>query len=90
MLEAWAAGVPVLVPGESQLGEMAGNAALSAGGADAGILAGAMMSVYKDEVLRGRLIETGFSRLAEFGEAQILTSVWAALMEKTAHMAIIK
>jgi glycosyltransferase involved in cell wall biosynthesis len=90
VLEAWAAGVPVLVPRESRLGEMAGNAALSAGAADAAVLAGAMMSVYKDEALRGRLIETGFSRLEEFGEAQTLTAVWAALMEKTSHMAIIK
>jgi glycosyltransferase involved in cell wall biosynthesis len=90
VLETWMAGVPVLVPAESRIAEMAGNAALSMGKDDAAALAGAMMSVYKDEALRGRLVRTGFHRLSEFGEAQTLTSVWAALTEKTAHMAIIK
>ena len=79
ILEAWASGVPVLVTARARLAEMAGDAALAAGAEDPTALAGHLMSIYKDEVLRSRLIEKGFSRLPEFAVGGTISRVWAVI-----------
>ncbi len=79
MLEAWAAGVPVLVTAGTLLAEMAEDAALPATAEDPTALAGHLMSIYKDEAVRGRLIEKGFSRLPEFTVEESNTRVWAVI-----------
>lgn len=79
VLDAWATGVPVVVSAGTRLAEMAGGAALAAAAEDATALAGHLMSVYKDEGLRGRLIEKGFSRLPEFAAEETLARVWAVI-----------
>jgi len=37
------------------------------------------MMIYKDEVLRGRLIEKGVSRLPEFAPGPTITRLWTML-----------
>lgn len=88
VLDAWQAGVPVLVTGVSRIRELAGEAALIADAGDPTALAGHLMSVYKDEALRGRLIQNGTSRVAEFGWERTVATVWAGI-ERT-HIPIIK
>ena len=79
LVDAWKAGVPVLVTKPGRLLELAGNATLGAGATDPAAFAGHMMSVYKDEALRAGLIERGLSRLAGLDPAQGVNSVWAVI-----------
>jgi glycosyltransferase involved in cell wall biosynthesis len=79
VLNAWQTGVPVLVAGRTRLAEMAGDAALVAAAVDPVALAGHLMAVYKDEALRGRLIEKGYYRAREFAPGQTITRVWAVI-----------
>ena len=67
VLNAWKAGVPVIVTAGGTLQDLAGDGALSAEAADPASLAAHLMSVYKDEALRSRLIGEGLSRVAQFG-----------------------
>jgi glycosyltransferase involved in cell wall biosynthesis len=77
--DAWKTGVPVIVHPGGRLLEIAGNAALSTGDGNAAGLAGAMMSLYKDEALRSNLIARGFSRLGELGSHPPAAQVWSAI-----------
>jgi len=79
VIDSWATGVPVVVTAGTRLAEMAGDAALATSSEDPTALAGHLMSVYKDEILRGRLIEKGFSRLPEFAAGQTIARVWAVI-----------
>ena len=80
LLDSWAAGVPVVVTAGTRMAEMAGDAALVTPGADdPTALAGHLMSVYKDESLRGRLIERGFTRLPGFAASETIARVWAVI-----------
>lgn len=79
VLEAWASRVPVLVTAGHPLAEMAGDAALHATAGDPTAVAGHLMSIYKDESLRGRLIEKGLSRLPEFAAADAIARVWSVI-----------
>jgi glycosyltransferase involved in cell wall biosynthesis len=79
MAEAWQTGVPVLVAGGTRLAEMAGDAALAAAADDPAELAGHLMAVYKDEPMRGRLIERGYSRLPEFLPGPTIARVWTVI-----------
>lgn len=72
VLDAWKSGVPVIGNGEGPLG---GEAILSAGDADPGSLAAQLMSVYKDEELRRRLIGLGFARVADFSSGRTVDAV---------------
>jgi glycosyltransferase involved in cell wall biosynthesis len=87
LLNAWKAGVPVLAADDNRLGEMAGDAVLSAGISDPTALAGQMMSVYKDEGLRNTLVERGASRLTDFDPPPVLDELRAVLVR---HNQIIK
>jgi glycosyltransferase involved in cell wall biosynthesis len=79
VLNAWKAAVPVLVTAGGPLHELAGDGALSAAGADPAVLAAHLMSVYKDEALRNRLIGRGQSRLTAFDAEQGITAVRGAI-----------
>ncbi len=63
LLNAWKAGVPAVVARNNRLHELADDAVLTAGIDDPAALAGHMMSLYKDEMLRNNLIERGRARL---------------------------
>ncbi|GGB09614.1 glycosyltransferase [Puia dinghuensis] len=79
VLNAWKAGVPVLLTAGSRLQEMAGDAAIYADGADDAALAANLMSVYKDETLRSQLIQRGLTRIAEFGADRASAAVREAI-----------
>ncbi len=66
VLEAMAAGTPVLASNVSSLPEVAGDAALLVDPADPDALAAAMARLLEDEGLRGRLREMGWRRAAGF------------------------
>lgn len=79
ILNAWKAGVPVLVATGGPLQEMAGDAALTADAGDPAAMAAQLMSVYKDETLRNRLITQGLSRVTEFGAERTIMAVRRAI-----------
>jgi glycosyltransferase involved in cell wall biosynthesis len=79
LLNAWKAGVPVILTAGGYGHELAGEAALAADGADPASLAAHLMSVYKDETLRSRLIGLGQTRLADFGPEHTINAVRAAM-----------
>lgn len=79
LADAWQTGVPVLVVGGTRVAELAGDAALAAAADDPASLSAHLMMIYKDEVLRGRLIEKGVSRLPEFAPGPTITRLWTML-----------
>lgn len=66
VLEAMAAGAPVIISNVSSLPEVAGDAALLIDPADPSALAAAMKTVLQDSELRTRLIQKGKERSKEF------------------------
>ncbi|HVU98802.1 MAG TPA: glycosyltransferase [Puia sp.] len=66
LLDAWKSGVPVIAATGGVAQDLAGDAVLTANGADPASLATHLMSVYKDEQLRSRLIARGKARLEAF------------------------
>jgi hypothetical protein len=79
LLNVWKAGVPAVVARDSRLQELADGAVLAAGIDDPVALAGYMMSLYKDEMLRNALIEKGRARLTAFDPAFSLAAIRAAI-----------
>ena len=79
LLDAWKDGVPAVVVAGGRLQEMAGDAALIAGSSDPVALAGAMMSLYKDEMQRSGLIGNGHSRLEAFDARRSIGTVREAI-----------
>lgn len=80
LLNAWKQEVPAIVLAGGPLQELAGEAALVAKNADPASLATQLMSVYKDETLRNRLIGLGRSRLAEFDRASGIKAIRSAII----------
>lgn len=80
LLSAWQAGVPAILRTGSPLIEMAGEGALYADPVDAAALAGQLMSIYKDEVLRGQLVASGYSRLRSFEPDRPVMAVWEGML----------
>lgn len=66
VLEAFAAGVPVLASATGSLPEVAGDAAVFTDPMDEGAIAEGLMRIIRDEVLRGELAQRGRERLALF------------------------
>lgn len=66
LLEAFAAGVPVVTADAASVLEVASGAARSAAADDAAGLAAALSEVGRDAALRARLIQAGAARLADF------------------------
>lgn len=75
LLEAWRLSVPVIGKTGGILQELAGDAILGADGADPASLAAHLMSVYKDEQLRSRLIGSGQARVAGFNPERAIDAV---------------
>ena len=70
LVEAMAAGVPLVTSSVSSMPEVVGPAALLASPASAGAIADALSALDKDEVLRERLVSAGRQRLALFDWAE--------------------
>lgn len=66
VLEAFAAGVPVVTSNTTSLPEVAGDAALLVNPHDEAEIAGAMQRIVEDEALAGALRQRGLSRAREF------------------------
>lgn len=79
VLNAWKAGTPVIGDAGNPLLEGVADAVLAANPSDPASLSAQLMSVYKDEALRSRLIERGLVRLAEWEEELTISAVWSAI-----------
>lgn len=84
VLEAMRSGVPVITAKGSAMQEIAGDAALYADPDNVEEIASVMMTLYKDESLRARLIEKGYKVEPGFTWDRSADLVWEALM-KTAN-----
>jgi glycosyltransferase involved in cell wall biosynthesis len=79
VLNAWKAEVPVIIGKDCGLPDWAGDGVLVADRADPASLAGHLMAIYKDELLRADLIEKGRSRVAAFSPQRSMAEIGAAL-----------
>lgn len=70
VLEAMAAGCPVITTTSSSLPEVAGDAALLVEPLDAGAMATAMQRVIQDETLRRQMITAGYAQVSRFSWKQ--------------------
>jgi glycosyltransferase involved in cell wall biosynthesis len=83
LLEAMAAGVPVVSSDAPALVEVGGGAAVVVAREDPAALAGALAEVARDAAVRGRLIEAGRRRAAAYtweGAARTLWAMYAELV----------
>ena len=76
VLEAMAAGVPVLASNTSSLPEVCGDAALLVDPHDVGAIAAGLSRLIDEESLRTELIERGKRRAAEFTWERCARSTW--------------
>jgi hypothetical protein len=79
LLNAWAAGVPVIVADGSLLQEIAGDAALPAGAGDPASLAAQLMRIYKDENGRMDLIRRGLDRRGAYSRRGSIDALWEGI-----------
>jgi len=79
LLNAWAAGVPVIAADGSLLQEIAGDAALPAGAGDPASLAAQLMRIYKDENGRMDLIRRGLDRRGAYSRDRSLSALWEGI-----------
>ncbi len=79
LLNAWAAGVPVIVADGSLLQEIAGDAALLAGAGDPASLAAQLMRIYKDENGRMDLIRRGLDRRGAYSRRGSIDALWEGI-----------
>lgn len=79
LLNAWAAGVPVIAADGSLLQEIAGDAALPAGAGDPASLAAQLMRIYKDENGRMDLIRRGLDRRGAYSRDRSLGALWEGI-----------
>jgi glycosyltransferase involved in cell wall biosynthesis len=87
ILEAMAAGLPVLTANRGAMAEVAGEAALLADPEDAGALAEAMRTLAWDDGTRGRLIAAGHRRAGQWTwerTAQATSDVYARVAARAA------
>jgi glycosyltransferase involved in cell wall biosynthesis len=83
-LEAIQCGVPALVSNTSALPEIGGNAYLYFDPERPDEIAQKMMLIYKDEILRNKLIENGKQQLTRYSWDQSASRMWEVIMEMTA------
>jgi glycosyltransferase involved in cell wall biosynthesis len=76
VLEAMAAGVPVVTSTSSALPEVAGNAALLVDPRDSRALAQALQRLVQDPELRQELVRLGEQRVLEFSWDRAVTKTW--------------
>jgi glycosyltransferase involved in cell wall biosynthesis len=75
ILDAWKSAVPVIGRAGGAWQDLAGDAMLNVDGADPAALAAHLMSVYKDEQLRSRLIGRGLARVGDFHPERTIDAV---------------
>jgi glycosyltransferase involved in cell wall biosynthesis len=81
VLEAMAAGTPVLTSTRSALPEVAGDAALLADPEDTGALAHALVRLTEDEDLRAQLSQLGLERAKKFTWEKAVEETWKVYTE---------
>lgn len=81
-LDIISAGVPLLTASSSVLKEISGDAALYFDLTDAKDIADKLMLIYKDETLRGRVIEEGHKITAQYNWPLTTELVWQLLKGK--------
>jgi L-malate glycosyltransferase len=79
LVEAMAAGVPVVARGVGAVAETVGDAALLLAGTDPSYVAAALHRVRTDATLRARLVEAGRLRLPAFGVDAVTPQLVAAV-----------
>jgi glycosyltransferase involved in cell wall biosynthesis len=85
VVEAMAAGTPILCSNATSLPEIAGDAALLFDPRDPGEISGAIAQFARDPSLRSRLTARGTRRLATFGSAtQMAERYWRVICEAAA------
>jgi glycosyltransferase involved in cell wall biosynthesis len=82
ILEAFAAGIPVITSNVTSMPEVAGGAALLVDPFDTEDIANAMASITNDEQLRKELIEKGHARRKQFSWDKSAEDLWKSI-EKT-------
>jgi glycosyltransferase involved in cell wall biosynthesis len=81
VLEAMAAGLPVLTSDRSALREVAGDAALLVNPEDTGAIAGALRQLTRDEETRTQLVRRGDERIREFSWEKAAAQTWEVYRE---------
>jgi glycosyltransferase involved in cell wall biosynthesis len=81
VLEAQAAGVPVMTANNSSLPEVAGDAAILVDPTDVDAIADAMLRLSSDEALRQRLIAAGHANVARFSWQKAARETLAVLLK---------
>jgi len=81
ILEAMAAGLPVLTSNRSAMAEVAGGAALLVNPESVEELAEALRKMIADEQLREDLKHNGLTRAAEFTWPQAVENIWNVYQE---------
>jgi glycosyltransferase involved in cell wall biosynthesis len=76
LLNAWAAGVPVIAANGGLLQEIAGDAALLADAGDPASLAAQLMRIYKDENGRMDLVRKGLDRRDAYSRRGSVDALW--------------
>ncbi len=82
ILEAFAAGIPVITSNVTSMPEVAGDAALLINPFDVDDIANAMTMVSTDEQLRQKMIKKGLERRKQFSWEESAKSLWKSI-EKT-------
>lgn len=81
ILEALKCGVPGVVSNTSSMPEVAGDAALLVDPTDVADIAEKMGTIYKDEVLRNRLVQNAFVQAAKFNWDYSAEQLWESMMK---------
>lgn len=81
ILEAMTCGVPVLVSNTSSMPEVGGAAALLFDPEKPEDIAAKMMMVYKDEVLRGKMVKASLAQSQKFNWDKSADQLWHSLMK---------
>jgi len=84
VLNAFKANVPVIASDKGSLPEIAATAALYANLDDVELLAGQLMLLYKDEKLRGQLIEKSRLQYQLFNRNESMENLYHAMMQAAA------
>ncbi len=85
LVEAMAAGVPVVARGAGAVGETAAGAALLLDAADPSYIAAALHRVCTDDALRAALKAAGLQRAAELADGGVATRMVDAIAEEVAR-----
>lgn len=83
IVEAFTCQVPVLTSNTSSMAEVASNAALFFNPNNIDEIAQQMILIYKDEILRKKMIELGTERVKDFSWDKTANKLWNSIIEVT-------